>query len=284
MISPLVWRIFYDPLLTRIQNCEQLGYKAEVKWPSNLGKNEFELIQKRQAVVAYADDTTWIAESKGQMEQIIRIAEEFYKINDIQINPSKSKLIVFNNKNLEEDSKIEIQGQEVKPTRKKEMVRFLGIWIGNKVQKAEQIARTKKIVGLYTTIIKKKKVSVSQVLYINNICLIPKIEYILQNIFLTRKECEAIQQTYITIAKSKVGLQRTTATHIILHSGILNLWQALSTKQLTSLMNRLNSNEGVGVLTQIRVRQGQLALGTWLDPWDQNSNTNEYEQLKNNLA
>ena len=30
VISPLVWRIFYDPLLTRVQNDPLLGYVAEV--------------------------------------------------------------------------------------------------------------------------------------------------------------------------------------------------------------------------------------------------------------
>ena len=33
VISPLIWRIFYDPLLARIQQDPTLGYTMKIKWP-----------------------------------------------------------------------------------------------------------------------------------------------------------------------------------------------------------------------------------------------------------
>jgi hypothetical protein len=39
VISPLVWRIFYDPLLHRIQEDEALGYCIELNWPDNIFNN-----------------------------------------------------------------------------------------------------------------------------------------------------------------------------------------------------------------------------------------------------
>ena len=70
---------------------------------------------------------------------------------------------------------------------------------------------------------KKKLVSISQILYINNIFLIPKLEYLLQHIYLTKEEYEKIQQLYIIIAKNKIDLARTMPTCIISHSRILNM-------------------------------------------------------------
>jgi hypothetical protein len=64
VISPLVWRIFYDPLLTRVQRDTTLGYEIKVSWQIDLERQEVETQKVRQAVVAFADDTTWIASSK----------------------------------------------------------------------------------------------------------------------------------------------------------------------------------------------------------------------------
>ena len=36
VISPLIWRIFYDPLLTKIKKSARLGYEMEVSWQEDL--------------------------------------------------------------------------------------------------------------------------------------------------------------------------------------------------------------------------------------------------------
>jgi hypothetical protein len=84
-----------------------LGYKIAVKVPLDLRLNHWKEESITQGVVAFADDTTWIAPSKKNLVRILEIAEEFFKINDIQINSNKSKLIVINAKKRNE-SQIEI--------------------------------------------------------------------------------------------------------------------------------------------------------------------------------
>ncbi|CAG8836516.1 19221_t:CDS:2, partial [Gigaspora margarita] len=50
----------------------------------------------RQAVIAYADNTTRLANSKEQLKKTLRVAKDFYILNDFQINIAKSKLLVIN--------------------------------------------------------------------------------------------------------------------------------------------------------------------------------------------
>ena len=95
-ISPLLWRIFYDPLLNKIQKDPQLGYTMEVKWHQDLNHTKEETIKLRTAATAFMDDTTWIASSRSNMQKILEEAAIFYKANDSQINSKKSVLIAIN--------------------------------------------------------------------------------------------------------------------------------------------------------------------------------------------
>ncbi|GBC23530.2 RNA-directed DNA polymerase from mobile element jockey-like [Rhizophagus irregularis DAOM 181602=DAOM 197198] len=72
-LSPLLWRIFYDPLLVRIQQTKDSIYEMKVNWPNDIN-----------------DPKTWT------MQKIVDIANEFYLINDIDINTKKSEMIIIN--------------------------------------------------------------------------------------------------------------------------------------------------------------------------------------------
>ncbi|CAG8833749.1 32034_t:CDS:2, partial [Gigaspora margarita] len=61
-----------------------------------LKQNKFTSTWFRQAVIAYVDNTTWLANSKEQLKEMLRVAKDFYFLNDIQINIAKSKLLVIN--------------------------------------------------------------------------------------------------------------------------------------------------------------------------------------------
>src|SRR5437016_6071667 len=58
-ISPLLWRIFYDPLLSAIQlNKYKRGYKMDLTWPSNVTDTSTWISHNVHIpVMAYMDDT-----------------------------------------------------------------------------------------------------------------------------------------------------------------------------------------------------------------------------------
>jgi len=45
------------------------------------------------STLAYADDTTWVAESKTALQKIIQVSNSFFTLNDIEINGAKSEAI-----------------------------------------------------------------------------------------------------------------------------------------------------------------------------------------------
>src|SRR5207253_1034730 len=56
VISPLIWRIFYDPLLCRIMDDESLGYTMSVTWLTDLHSNKT-TYTSRISALAFFDDT-----------------------------------------------------------------------------------------------------------------------------------------------------------------------------------------------------------------------------------
>src|SRR5438105_4528280 len=65
-ISPLLWQIFYDPLLCRINDDSNLGINIKINWPSGIINKPILTISEKIAASAYMDDTIWIASSKSQ--------------------------------------------------------------------------------------------------------------------------------------------------------------------------------------------------------------------------
>jgi hypothetical protein len=129
----LIWRIFYDPLLSKINDDTSLGYEFKDYWPTNLAPNtnEFRL---RVGGVAFTDDTTWIVNNKVEMMWIIDISSSFYNLNNIKINEGKSKLLVWNSKLPKNHLQITIgsDNDTIKANLPTQCSRYLGVYIRSK--------------------------------------------------------------------------------------------------------------------------------------------------------
>ena len=253
-ISPLVWRIFYDPLLRRIQDDPELGYRVETEEITNLNTNEVRKRLVKQAAIAFADDTTWVARSKKEMDRIIQISQRFFKANDIQINSKKSKLIVMNPKKLREERSIVINEDQVKAEKAGSLARLLGVWLEARVNEQPIAKKADQVIKNLVRVLQRKKLTISQLVYINNMCIIPKIVYLLQTTRLSQAKLDQLHQPVLRLIKNKLGLAATTQNCIVTHAGLgicRVLSQEVFSKQLSSLQNRLNSENQIGELTRI---------------------------------
>ena len=135
VISPLLWCIYYDPLLVEIHSQNELGYTMRHSWKPDLTNDIHQSISVRITAQAYMDDTTWISHTKSQLESTLSIADEFYRLNNIQVNKLKSVLLT-NDTSVHANLPLQaVQlsfGNEqihIHPVPSKGSTRVLGVWI-----------------------------------------------------------------------------------------------------------------------------------------------------------
>ncbi|CAG8843485.1 41369_t:CDS:1, partial [Gigaspora margarita] len=78
-----------------------------------------------QLVLTFADDTTWISNSKDLIEKIMELAESFYSLNNIEINNKKSKLVVLNYKEKRQENFLLLNNIKIFAENKNSVTRFL---------------------------------------------------------------------------------------------------------------------------------------------------------------
>ena len=96
-IFPLLWMIFYDPLLTKLNQTP--------KKVNNLINN-----------LAFMNDLNLLSANKNTLQNLLNTTSQFLSINNISINPQKIKLISINSK--ENDKTIYLENIPITPIPK----------------------------------------------------------------------------------------------------------------------------------------------------------------------
>ncbi|GBB93182.1 hypothetical protein RclHR1_21260003 [Rhizophagus clarus] len=225
---------------------------------------------------AYIDDVSWITDTSYKLESILQIADEFNRLNNIQINPDKFALMT-NDTNALKDKFIKLNFgshvQEIQLIRPTESDRILGAWMNLDFSKVYVFNQCKNIIAGYNKIIRNKQLTDNMMRYIYNAVIIPSIEYISQHTILNDKQVAAPNILAHTLFKKKTNLVMTIPNCMI-HSSLGYAIKDISAiqlqRQVTRLHNQLKNKGLLGMLSQlsiIRLQQETLSVNNVLTGW-----------------
>ncbi|CAB4403351.1 unnamed protein product [Rhizophagus irregularis] len=243
-----------------------LGYKLNTNWPTidfhNIIASETTL---KVSCIAYADDTAWIASNKDEITKIISISNSFFELNDITINGEKSELLVWNTpKGTTNEINMGTDLILIKANPPLKDARYLGTYIRSRAGQSHVIKRAQQEITSITNALRHKKVTASQIAYVNNVVLMARLEYRLKTTLVSENQCQILHNRMITLLKTKMRIIRSANNNIFTHQnivGLVPLSQHLRTAQYSEFIIRINSRDWDGISTRIMLRNAQLRIG-----------------------
>ncbi|GES83459.1 hypothetical protein GLOIN_2v1790829 [Rhizophagus clarus] len=125
------------PLWILFQDLSKAYDRVDIKMLENLDKENVMISSQ-----AYMDDVSWITDTLYKLESILQIADEFNRLNNIQINPDKFTLMT-NDTNALKDKSIKLNFgshvQEIQLIRLTKSVRILGAWMNLNLSKTNLV-------------------------------------------------------------------------------------------------------------------------------------------------
>ncbi|GET62886.1 Down syndrome cell adhesion molecule-like protein Dscam2 [Rhizophagus irregularis DAOM 181602=DAOM 197198] len=254
VISPLLWVIYIDPLLTVLKNEMMDPYVLST--PSLIDSSSPSLDLKINNLV-FMDDSTLISSSKAGMEFMLSITEEFYQINNTSANHNKYVLItnslpLTSNSvispitfNLDLSSLNSVPSIIITPISMTTSFRFLGVWFNIKSSRDFVKKQLKRECCLFAATIRPAKLSSKQVVYLHNAVLIPKLEYRMQVTHLSESDCHLITRSIRSVVKHKANFSRSLPNSILFLShalGLINLFAHQRQCHITNLFLMANSS------------------------------------------
>jgi len=231
-ISPILWVIYYDPLIRRIST-EYPGFSQTISTPTQTKTTH-------TSIMAYMDDSLWIAPDKTTLEKILNTANSFYKLTNITVNPIKSILVT----NAKTDNKsINFNNQTITAINNTKPFKYLGAWFSlnpnpSSTQKTI-ISEFKQCIGR----MQKAVITEKQAIYLINNVLIPRLAYRLYSSYLSPNQLVTLTRLYSNLVKSKAKLARGVPNSFLFHRsiyGLKNLIQIQPTSLATSLLKNIN--------------------------------------------
>src|SRR5207249_1347705 len=245
VISPLLWCLYYDPLLCEIEK-QRLGYTIDHSYRQNVYSDQLTSLRHATSSLAFMDDTTWIAPSQYNLERILSITDDFNKLNNILVNKLKSELLVHvPGQSYQQNVSLTFGNETVniRPARKSESIRILGVWVNLSKERNFVINQAKDEVYNMCQSLLRKKITDKQLLYLYNMVILPRIEYRTQLTYLSEHDCRNIIIPFRKLFKQKLRMAISMPNAILENSLIYHfrdLWEVQKQSKITNLCIQIN--------------------------------------------
>ncbi|KAG9303974.1 hypothetical protein G9A89_005884 [Geosiphon pyriformis] len=251
VFSPLLWCIFYDPLLCKVKRqADGCGYRFNSHVISGCGCAESQAdVSSFFAADAFVDDTIWVDSSQSVTQHILNVVSEFFNINDILINNDKTVAIFINCDGMA--SSLLISRSPISIAKKEESHRYLGIYLLTEGLSKPSLAKTHSDVRFFSSLVLKKAISNKQLSYLVSVVLFPIIGYRTQFSYILISSCRMWNTLICKNLRSKSGLPRdfpNDAIHYPSLYGLKTFEQVQAESKLASVVSFTNS---VGILGRL---------------------------------
>ncbi len=184
------------------------------------------------------DDANWISSNLEDLEDILEVADDYYKLTRAAINKDKSKLLT--NDASEKDA-IHIRfGQSVIPIKLSYYaVRFLGVKINIHLNHSIVKKELQMHIRNFINVIKNKLIIDRQFSYVANHVLLPQLLYKMRNTLLSQSACLQLNQSIRGLYKHKCYFLKTASNavfHLKMFYNLSDVWTEQMTEIATSLL------------------------------------------------
>ncbi len=193
-------------------------------------------LQEQIAALGFMDDANWISSSLEDLEDILDITDNFYKLTRAAINKEKSKLLT-NTSVAQELIPIRFGSHIIPIQLSMGTVRFLGVKIN--IHLNHSLVK-KELRAYIRNFIKIKPITDKQFCYIANYVLFPQLLYKMRNTPLSDSACKALNQTIRSLYKYKCHFLKTAPNamfHARMFYNLNDVWTEQIADIATALLN-----------------------------------------------